>query len=101
MAALPAEKARERKKPMGSIGSRARSSQATKAAISTRAEDERAEHLGAAPAGLVAAHERPHEAEHAAGDQGEAADVEAGVGAVALAHLRQHERDRRPRRWGR
>ena len=35
MAALPAEKARERKKPIGSIGSLARSSQATKAATST------------------------------------------------------------------
>src|SRR3954451_21654011 len=35
MAALPAEKARERKKPIGSIGSLGRSSQATKAAMST------------------------------------------------------------------
>ena len=35
MAALPAEKARERKKPIGSIGSLVRSSQATKAAMST------------------------------------------------------------------
>ena len=33
MAALPAEKARERKKVIGSIGSRARSSHATKAAM--------------------------------------------------------------------
>ena len=62
IAALPAEKARERKKPIGSIGSGARSSQATKARDEQRAGQQRAEHLGAAPAGLVAAHEPPHDA---------------------------------------
>ena len=76
MAALPAEKARDPKKPIGSIGSLARSSQATKAATSSGADQQRAEHLGAAPAGLVAAHQPPHEAERAAGDEGEPADVE-------------------------
>ena len=65
IAALPAEKARERKKRIGSIGARARSSQATNAASSATPPTSAPTHLGAAPAGAVAAHESPHEAERA------------------------------------
>ena len=64
-AALPAENARARKKRIGSIGARARSSQATNAATSSAPPAQRADHLGAAPAGQVAAHEPPDEPEDA------------------------------------
>ena len=75
IAALPAENARERKKPIGSIGWRARSSHATKAAMSTTPGRTRGGPRGC-PAGLVAAHEGPHEPQRAAAHQREAAEVE-------------------------
>src|SRR3954453_3680131 len=89
-AALPAANARVRKSRGGSIGSAARRSRATKAggtatpgggAAPTPGDEggeqrnaggERADDLGAGPAGGVAAHEPPHEAERGAGDEREA-----------------------------
>ena len=53
IAALPAEKARERKRRIGSIGSRRAQLPGDERRHEQHAGRERAEHLGAAPAGLL------------------------------------------------
>ena len=99
IAPLPAAKARERKKPSGTIGAGARHSQPTNSAEQRGAGGQGAGHLGAAPAGGVAAHQAPHHAEHAGRDERRAPGGRAAGGAVALAHpdgrdRRQHQPDR-------
>ena len=84
IAALPAENGRERNSRIGSIGSGARRSQSTNATASSTPDGQRRDHLGAAPAGRVAAHQPPHDPERGAGDQRQAGDVEARSAAVAL-----------------
>ena len=84
-----------RKKRIGSIGSRARSSQATNAMPSSSAAAERADDLGAAPARRVAAHEAPHDAERRARDEPQPGQVERAVGPAALRQPAQDERDER------
>ncbi len=76
IAALPAENPRERKSRIGSIGSRARRSQATKTASSTPpAASEPITSRLPHPASLDA-HEAPDDAERGRGDEHEPADVE-------------------------
>ena len=69
IAALPAENARERKKRIGSIGSRRAPLPGDEAATRSAPGGERADHLGAPPAGGVAAHEPPDDAERAGRDE--------------------------------
>ena len=52
-----------------------------------------AQHLGAGPAGDVAPHQAPHDAQRPAGAQREAPQVEGGIGAVGLVHAGQDQRD--------
>ena len=74
---------------------RARSSQATNAATQQRAGGERADHLGAAPAGGVAAHEPPDDAERRRRSRAPGRGASSAASrAEALRRCRaQHERD--------
>ena len=84
IAALPAENARERNSDSGSIGARARASQATNAAASSTPAASDATTSGLPqPARLprTSPHTMP---ERGAGHEREAADVEVGVGPEAL-----------------
>ena len=62
IAALPDENGREANSPIGSIGSAARRSHSTNATASSAPDGQRRDHLDAAPAGRVAAHEPPNDA---------------------------------------
>ena len=74
--ARPRTRASGRSRAGSSARGRARS-HATNAIASSDAGGQRADHLDAAPARLVAAHEAPDEPEGRAGDEREARDVEA------------------------
>ena len=76
LAALPAEKARDANSRGGSIGWRAAPLDDDERDQQRHPAGERADHLGAAPAGVVAAHQPPHDAERGAGDQHQARAVE-------------------------
>ena len=81
---LAAEKARLRKKRSGTMGSRARRSHQHEAHDQDDAGDDGTGDAEARPAVLVAAHQAPDDAEQAGAHQGEAAQVERLVGALAL-----------------
>ena len=83
------------KKRIGSIGSRARSSQMTNAATSTRADRQGDDDLRARPALAVAADEAPDDAEEAGADEREPAQVEARARAARLVQAPPRERHER------
>ena len=93
IAAFPAEKARERKKRIGSIGSGARSSRAMNATTSSRP-------AASAPTDLELSQATdsrapaPNDPEGGGADQPKAGQVEAGVATEALLDPGGDERDR-------
>ena len=92
-AAFASEKAASRKKRIGSIGSSARSSQATNAAVKHEPRAERDDDLRRRPPLPVAADERPHDAEQTGAHQAETGQVEPRCGAVGLRQPAERERD--------
>ncbi len=87
-------KERRAKNSIGSIGSRARSSQPTNAPSSSDAGDQAGEHASLRPAERLRAHEPEDDAERARGAEHQPGEVQRAVRAVALA---QHARRQRAR----
>ena len=83
MAALPAAKPRTRSSRGGSRGYVARPLPDREAGEQQQADRGGAEHLAAGPAGGLAPHQGPDQAEHAAGEQRHAGHVEPAVRAPA------------------